>query len=225
MAPQSHTDRDYEKELAELTSSLKNMATVVQGMIDLAITALFEHDSKSAKRLIDEDHKVNQAELDIDNLCLRVLVRRQPMASDLRVITRTLKMVTDLERVGDLAVNIGERTQDLERAGWVNLPEQLREMATVAKAMIGDAIEAFVSHDAPLAREVIGRDDALDRAYSAVFGAALQEMVERRAEVHAYIHVQSVAKYLERMGDHATNLAEQVVFMVRGEELRHKGHL
>jgi phosphate transport system protein len=225
MTPQTHTDRDYEKELKQLQTGLQNMAKLVEDMLDLAIDGLFGHNVETAKLLIVDDHKVNQAELDLDNLCLRILVRRQPMATDLRVITRTLKMVTDLERIGDLAVNIGERIVDLETTGWIEIPPSLREMAAAGKGMVIEAIRAFVENDASLARAVLAKDDEIDRLYKGVFIETLQAMTVRAENVHALIHVQSVAKYLERVGDHATNLAEQVVFVVRGEELRHTGHL
>ena len=225
MPASTHTDRDYERELADLSHSLTDMSVLVETMIGDAIESLQQRDAVKAKQLVDTDHRVNQAELDIDSLCLNILVRRQPMGKDLRLITRALKMVTDLERIGDLAVNIGERTLDLHRSGWVDIPESFLEMSRLVQSMLRDAISAFVQQDVDAARQVIARDDQIDAVYSSVFEQLLREMDQRREFVQSYIHLQSAAKFIERMGDHTTNLAEQVVFMVRGEEIRHEGHL
>lgn len=143
------------------------------------------------------------------------------MASDLRFITLSLKMVTDLERIADLAVNICERAIDLGQDAplkpWVDVPR----MASIAQGMVRDAIDAFVDRDAERARSVIERDQALDELYTRVFRELLSAMLQDGSKVERGIHAQSVAKLLERMGDHATNLAEEVVYMVKGKDIRH----
>ena len=194
------------------------MAGRVEAMIADSSRALVERDVELAKRVIAQDQEVNRCEVDIDELCLRVLARRQPVASDLRFVTLAMKMVTDLERIADLAVNISERAIDL--APIVIHPD-LPQMSVVVQSMVQKAIDAFVDRDVPRAREVIGRDDEVDDYFHEIFEDLLGRMHENPAKLNEYIHVQSVAKWLERMGDHSTNLAELVIFMVEGRDIRH----
>lgn len=216
-----HTDREYENELKKLRERLLKMAGRVEEMISDSVKALVERDVELAQRTIDADHLVNRAEVETDELCLMILAKRQPVASDLRFVTLSLKMVTDLERIGDLAVNICERAIDLGQEPplkpWVDVPH----MANIAQGMVRDAIDAFVAGDADRAQSVIERDKSLDELYIRVFRELLSAMLHDTSKVERGIHAQSVAKWLERMGDHATNLAEQVVFMVKGKDIRH----
>jgi phosphate transport system protein len=216
-----HTDREYESELKKLRERLLKMAGRVEEMISDSVKSLVERDIELAQRTIDADHLVNRAEVETDELCLMILAKRQPVASDLRFVTLSLKMVTDLERIGDLAVNICERAIDLGQDAplkpWVDVPH----MASIAQGMVRDAIDAFVAGDADRAQSVIERDKSLDELYIRVFRELLSAMLNDTSKVERGIHAQSVAKWLERMGDHATNLAEQVVFMVKGKDIRH----
>jgi len=216
-----HTDREYENELKKLRERLLRMAGRVEEMIADSVRALVEQDVPLARRTIEADHLVDRAEVEVDELCLVILAKRQPMASDLRFITLSLKMVTDLERIGDLAVNICERAIDLDQdpplKPWVDVPR----MANIVQAMVRDAIDAFVAGDAERAQSVVERDASLDELYTRVFRELLSTMLHDGSKVERGIHAQSVAKWLERMGDHATNLAEQVVFMVKGKDIRH----
>lgn len=216
-----HTNREYENELKRLREHLLKMAGRVEEMIADSVKALVERDIELARRTIDADHLVNRAEVETDELCLMILAKRQPVASDLRFVTLSLKMVTDLERIGDLAVNICERAIDLGQDAplkpWVDVPN----MANIAQGMVRDAIDAFVAGDVDRAQSVIDRDSTLDELYIRVFRELLSGMLNDPSKVERGIHAQSVAKWLERMGDHATNLAEQVVFMVKGKDIRH----
>ena len=217
-----HTDHSYDEQLQELRNALLRMAGRVETMIADSIAALVHADVELAKRTIDADSAVNRAEVESDSLCLKILAQRQPMASDLRFVTLSLKMVTDLERIGDLAVNICERAIDLAKdppkAPWVDIPN----MAIIVQTMVHDAIDAFVDGDVAKADAVIERDDAIDELYVEVFRTVLTRMTADPSSINQGIHVQSVAKWLERMADHSTNLAEQVIFMVRGEDVRHR---
>lgn len=221
----THTDREYENQLNELRDRLLIMAGRVEEMIGTSVRALVERDPELAKRTIETDHKVNRSEVETDELCLVILAKRQPMASDLRFITLALKMVTDLERIGDLAVNICERAIDLakvpELAPWQDIPR----MADITQSMVRDAIDAFVAGDVDKAQSVIARDNEVDELYTRVFLDILAIMRSDSDTVERGIHVQSVAKWLERMADHSTNLAEQVIFMVKGKDVRHMGKL
>lgn len=221
--PRLHTDRDYENQLRILREHLLRMAGRVEEMIADAIRALVDRDLDRARRTIAEDEKVDRAEIEADELCLVILAQRQPMASDLRFITLALKMVTDLERIGDLAVNICERAIDLAGEAPLKPWHDVPAMAAIVQSMVRDAIDAFVAKDVDKARAVIERDNEVDDLYGQVFRDVLGIMRSDAATVERGIHVQSVAKWLERMADHATNLAEQVVFLVRGTDIRHRG--
>jgi phosphate transport system protein len=221
----THTDREYENQLRELRERLLLMAGRVEEMIGKSVQALVERDAELARRTIESDHKVNRAEVETDELCLVILAKRQPMASDLRFIAIALKMVTDLERIGDLAVNICERAIDLAAAPLLKPWEEVPRMADIVKSMVRDAIDAFIAGDADKAQSIILRDTVVDGLYTGVFRDILAIMLKDASTVERGIHVQSVAKWLERMADHSTNLAEQVIFLVKGNDVRHLGKL
>jgi phosphate transport system protein len=171
--------------------------------------------------MIDYDHQVNRLEVDIDEHCLRILARRQPVASDLRFITIALKLVTDLERMGDLVVNVCERVIELNQEPALKPYVGLRAMADLVQSLVRDALDAFVHGDAERAQHVLARDEVVDGAYAEIFRELLTYMMEDPRNIYRATRLQSIAKYLERMGDHATNLAEMVVFMVKGKDIRH----
>ncbi|MCB9755544.1 MAG: phosphate signaling complex protein PhoU [Myxococcales bacterium] len=228
LASAGHTNRAFESELRSLREAVAIMAGRVEQMLSRALQALVQRDAKLAQRTILEDPKVNRAELEIDEQCLRILARRQPLASDLRFITLALKMVTDLERVGDIAVNIAERAIDLSQTPQAAvLHDGIPQMEAIVQRMIGDAIGAFVNRDLEMARAVVRADDEIDALYDEVFGDLLRVMREdaRAEQLHAVVHVMSVAKWLERAGDHAVHLAELVIFMIDGTDVRHTGKL
>lgn len=226
-AGRRHIDREYEAELESLRKELLRMAGRVEEMIEESVHAFESRDAELAQRTLESDHRINQAERDLDERCLIVLAKRQPMGSDLRFITLCLKMVTDLERIADLAVNLCERTLQLAALPPVApaLDGNIARMASIVRSMVKDAIDAFVRADVVLAEDVLRRDDEVDELYHRSFRKVLARMVQDAALVERGIHVQSAAKFLERMGDHATNLAEQVVFMVKGTDIRHAGKL
>jgi phosphate transport system protein len=219
----AHTDREYEAELHRLHEQLLLMGAKVEEMIANSMRALVERDSPLARRMIDFDHQINRLEVEIDELCLRVLAKRQPVASDLRLITIALKLVTDLERIGDLGVNICERVIELNMEPTLKPYVDLPRMAEIAQAMVREALDAFVSADADRAQQVIDRDHEVDAYYGQVYRELLTYMLEDPRNIYRAIRAQSIAKYLERIGDHATNLAEMVVFMVMGKDIRHIG--
>ncbi len=210
----------YEQELVELRTGLLKMAGRVEQMIDTASASLHTRDPALVQKVIEEDRLVNVAELDIDELCLRILALRQPLGPDLRFITQALKMVTDLERIGDLAVNMAERARDLNELSASGIHPGIGEMAVHVRRMVGGAIDAFIERDVAKAKHVLEIDDKVDDLYERVFTDLLEQMRDD-GEIHRGIHLQSAAKFLERMGDHACNLAEQVVFMFEGRDIRH----
>lgn len=218
-----HTDREYEAELGKLRDHLLMMGAKVEEMIACSMRALMERDSQLARDIIELDHDVNRLELETDEACLRILARRQPVASDLRFITIALKLVTDLERMGDLCVNICERVLELNEEAPLKQYVDLQKMAEVAQGMVREALDAFVQRDAEKAQHVIEKDSLLDASYADIFRVLLTYMMEDPRNIYRATRVQSIAKYLERIGDHSTNLAESVVFMVRGKDIRHTG--
>jgi phosphate transport system protein len=219
----AHTVSGYEQELLQLRESLLLMAGRVEQMISSAGRALVARDTDLARATMKQDREVNLAEVEIDEQCLRLLATRQPTGSDLRFVTLVMKMVTDLERIADLAVNICERAVDLSVGAQVVVHADIPRMSEVVESMVKDAIDAFVNEDSPKAWSVIETDDEVDELYHQVFEDLLERMRVDPQSVHQLIHVQSVAKWLERMGDHSTNLAELVIFMVEGRDVRHPG--
>lgn len=216
-----HTDRGYEQQLRTLEQSLLAMAGQVEAMIGSAMQSLAEHDLELARATISADCAVDRAEIDIDELCLRLLARRQPMAADLRLVTFSLKMVTELERVGDLAVNICERTIDLGVAPKHVVAPGLLAMGEQVQSMIRRAIDAFVDGRSDAARCVVADDDEVDELYRSIVTQLMKDMQAERHDVEGSVHLLSIAKWLERIGDHATNLAEHAIFMIHGADVRH----
>jgi phosphate transport system protein len=225
MSSREHTNREYEQELRKLREQVLRMGAKVEEIIGGSIKSLIERDSALATRMIAFDRKINQMEIDIDELCLMVLARRQPVASDLRFITMALKLVTDLERIGDLGVNICERVVELNEEPQLKPYVDLPRMAEEVQAMLRESLDAFVAGDPERAQAVIERDHNVDAFYSQIFRELLTYMMEDTRNVYRATRLQSFAKYLERIGDHATNLAEMVVFMVKGKDIRHTGKL
>lgn len=223
--PRLHTDREYEGELQRIREMLLMMGAKVEEMLSQAMKALVDRDSELAERTLYIDRQINRLELEVDDLCLRVLARRQPVASDLRFLTMALKVVTDLERMGDLGVNICERVMELNEEPPLEPYHQIVDMAEAAQEMLREALDAFVAGDADRAQAIIERDSKVDAYYATIFRELLTYMMENPRNIFRATRVQSIAKYIERIADHATNLAEMVVFMVRGKDIRHSGKL
>lgn len=216
-----HTDREYENELRQLREQVLLMGARVEEMLAQAMRAFVERDTGLSRSIMSTDRQIDQLELDIDELCLRMLARRQPVASDLRFITTTLKLVTDLERIGDLGVNICERVLELGEEPPLSATASVTKMADVVREMLHDALDAFVDGDAGKAQQVIERDRTVDAYYAQLFPELVSVMMADPQCVYRATRLQSIAKYLERIADHSTNLAEMVVFMVQGKDVRH----
>jgi phosphate transport system protein len=215
----------YKQELRRLRELLLLMGAKVEESIRGSIRTLMERDTALAEQMIAFDRKINQLEVEIDELCMQILARRQPVASDLRFIAMALKLVTDLERIGDLGVNMCERVVELNAEPplkpYVDLPNMAREV----QGMLHGALDAFVAGDADRAQRVIVRDRNIDAYYTQIFRELLTYMMEDPRNIFRATRLQSIAKYLERIGDHVTNLGEMVVFMVKGQDIRHVGKL
>jgi two-component system phosphate regulon sensor histidine kinase PhoR len=224
--PKNPNARDaHEKGLVEIRKRLLLMVGSVEEMISLALQSLIDHDAALAGRTIRSDRRVNRAEIEIDELCLVMLENHRPADADLRFITLALKMVVDLERIGDLAVNICERAIDLANEPMLHPYSELGQMAGIVREMLRDVVDAFVDNDADKAQQVIERDDLVDHFYTDIFRTTLDLMLGHVERVERGVHIQSIAKWLERMADHITNMAEQIIFAVKGKDIRHMGKL
>jgi phosphate transport system protein len=223
MAPETHTDKVYEAELAQLRDRLLEMGGKVEAAIAGSVRALIERDAALAEKVISQDKEVNRTEVEIDDMCRRLLALRQPAASDLRFITTALKIVTDLERMGDLAVNVAERALDLAQSPPTRPFHDLTALADLSGSQLEKALDAFVERNVAKAEEVIEGDDLLDAIYHRLFNDLLAYMMEDSRVIRRATAIMFAAKQLERFGDHATNVAEMVVYMVRGTDVRHPG--
>ena len=216
-----HTDRAFEEQLGQLRTAVLEMGGLVEEQIGQAVRALIQRDEALARATIERDHTVNRFDVEIDDLSLKLLALRQPAARDLRLITTALKITTDLERIGDMATHIAERA--IELAGelpikpYIDIPR----MADVARDLLRRSLDAFVREDTELALSVCIGDDTIDQLHEQLFRELLSYMVENPATVSRAMRLLFVSKHLERVGDHATNIAEMVIFMVKGRSIRH----
>ncbi len=217
-----HVSRDFEAELRELRGHLLAMGARCERAVHLAVGAFLDRDPQRVSEVAALDARIDRDEMEIDELALRMLALRQPVADDLRFITTTLKCVTDLERIGDEALNVSERVADIALAAAVPPHPELAEMSAAAQSMLREALDAFVERDAARAEAVLRRDDEVDALYGSALRRVFEWMRLHPDEIPVGQAVVSAAKYIERVADHATNLAEQVVFMVRGDDVRHQ---
>ncbi len=219
----AHTDKTYDAQLEDLRNKLLTLGGKVETEIASSMRALAERDTSLAEQVVMQDREVNRLEVEIDDACRRLLVLRQPAASDLRFITTALKIVVDLERIGDLAVNIAERAIDLNQSPPLKPVHDLSKLAEVCQKQVRAALDAFVDGDVTKAEAVIKNDDLVDSIYHNLFNELLALMMEDPRNIRRANSLLFVAKHLERLGDHATNVAEMVIYMVRGTDVRHPG--
>jgi len=217
----THTDKAYERELTELRERLLEMSGLVENAISSGVRSVIERDAALAEQVKTRDREINRMEVDVDGACRRILALRQPAASDLRFLTTALKIVTDLERMGDLAVNIAERAIELSQAPSLVPLHDLSRLADLSQEQLKRALDAFVTRDVEKAEAVLRGDEMLDALYLKIFNGLLGLMMEDSRNIRRATSIMFAAKYLERFGDHATNLAEMVVYMVRGTDIRH----
>jgi len=211
----------FQKELQELKESLSKMAGLVEGAISDAVQSLVKRDSDLAQKTFEGEDKINDMELAIDDSCLKLLALRHPVATDLRFITSAMKIVTDLERMGDQAVNIAERAISLNQEPQLKPYLDIPKMAEITQSMVKDVLDAFVNRDLKLARSVCERDDLVDGLNDQVFRELLTYMEEDLQTITRAIHLMIVCRCLERIADHATNIAEDVIFMLHARVIKH----
>lgn|SRR6266568_1271494 len=217
----AHTDKSFEAELRTLRDRLLAMGGLVEKAIAASVRAMIERDGDLAEQVKTKDREINRMEVEIDGICRRILALRQPAASDLRFITTALKIVVDLERMGDLAVNVAERALDLNKAPPLGPMHDFVRIADLAEEHLKGALDAFVTNDAVKAEQVMGSDDIVDALYLKIFNDMILLMMEDSKNIRRATSVMFAAKHLERFADHAVNVAEMVIFMVRGQDVRH----
>ncbi|MEK6681646.1 MAG: phosphate signaling complex protein PhoU [Nitrospirota bacterium] len=216
-------ERKFDEELKNLKEKILKLGALVEGQVQNAIKALVKRDSKLAQDVIEKDAQVNKLEVEIDEECIRLIALRQPVGVDLRFITTAMKIVTDLERIGDLAVDICERAMELNLEPQLKPYIDIPRMAEISMQMLKGALDAFVNRDSKLAQEVCARDDEVDNLNVQIFRELLTFMVEDSHTITRAVRISYISKYLERIADHATNIAEMVVYLVEGKIIRHMG--
>jgi len=217
LMPQRH----FDEELSDLKTKLLRMAGQTEDQIDQALTALVTRDSALARQVIERDHQINTLDVEIDEESIRLLALHQPAARDLRLVTTAMKIATELERISDLAENVCERAIELNEEPQLKPYIDIPMMGNMARMMVKQSIDAFVKDDSTLARKVLTDDDFVDDLMEQLFRELLSFMIEDTRTISRAIRLSFIAKYLERMADHATNIAELVVYLVEGKIIRH----
>jgi len=225
---QSHThhiSQQYNLELDEIKTKLSEMGGLAQRQVSDAIQALIDADVQTAERVVADDDKVNDMEVDIDEECIRILARRQPAASDLRLVIAVTKAITDLERVGDEASKIARQAiaLDQENTGTRGYVE-VRHIGGQVSRMLHDALDAFARLDMNLAMKVVQTDDTVDLEYTSSMREMITFMMEDPRRISRALNIMWTLRALERIGDHARNLAQYVIYLVRGEDVRHESY-
>ncbi|HEX8112100.1 MAG TPA: phosphate signaling complex protein PhoU [Kofleriaceae bacterium] len=218
----AHTSKDFEQELRTLRERLATMGERAARQIALAMKALADKDDELARDVIRNDSQIDRDENDVDELALQILATRQPVASDLRFITMALKFVVDLERIGDLAGGIAKRALELNRLPSLEPRIDLSKLATLVQKNLQAALDAFVRKDAESATAVITADAEIDKLNASLFAELIAHVATDPATVTRVLPLTSVCRYLERVGDHVKNLAEEVVYMVKATDVRHR---
>jgi phosphate transport system protein len=221
MASSEHAVRHFQEELEQLKARLLEMGGIAEEQVRLSIKGLVDRDRDLIDRVMVGDGALNALHIEIDQRCFTLLALFQPMAVDLRAIVAAVKINTDLERVGDLAINIAEASRQYVQHAPVKKLIDIPRMASIAQAMLRDALDAFVRRDTVLAQRVLDEDDALDDLKTQIFRELITYMLQDPSTIEPALDLILVSRHLERIGDHATNVAEDVIFMVSAKDVRH----
>ncbi len=223
MVSSEHTSRQFDHELEAVRARVLQMGGLVESQIRVAIESLVSGDVNQMKRVIEDDHRVNAMEVEIDESCNHILVRRQPAAGDLRMIMTVIKTITDLERIGDEAQKIARMAILLSQRERLNLPRfhDIKHAAELALDMLHKALDAFARLDVSAAAQVVRQDEQVDEEFRAIMRYLITFMMEDPRTISTALEILFIAKAIERIGDHAQNMAEYVVYMVKGRDVRH----
>jgi len=213
--------RHLEKEIEKLKRKILGLSALVEENVHKAIASVETADVRMADQIIESDTRIDDMEVDVEEECLKILALHQPVAVDLRYIVGVLKLNSDLERIADLAVNMAEQARPLAAAGARGLPTKIREMARAVESMLGNSLDALVNLDTNAAWGVCAADDAVDNLHRETYSTIKNEVQKDPSKAEVLIHHLSVSRYLERIADHATNIAEDVIYLVDGDIVRH----
>ncbi len=214
-----HIDHHFDEALDGLKQQILLMGSKVEEMVRDCMTALKNRDTKLAESIIESDRAVNALELSVDEQCIQLLARYQPAAGDLRFLTRGLKIVTDLERIGDLAVNTAQRVIDITTHGAA--PLDLTKMAAAVQKMLKESLDAFIERDIAKAESVLEQDDLVDSLTEKYITELLERAQKTPQDIGVIFPATSIVRYLERIADHSTNIAELAIFTAKGRDVRH----
>jgi phosphate transport system protein len=216
-----HSSKQYDHELEGIRSKVLLMGGMVETQFDEALSAFRVGNSEQADKVMADDHAVNQLEVQLDDACSHLIVRRQPTANDLRTVMATIKVITDLERIGDEATKIARTAKSLHERGMVNHYETVRTISRATADMLHDALDAFARLDGKAAVQIIAQDDVIDHEFRTIMRSTITFMMEDPRTISSALDVLWVAKAIERIGDHAKNIAEYVIYVVEGRDIRH----
>jgi phosphate transport system protein len=217
--------KHFDRELEKLKKKILSLGALVEERVYLAIKAIESRDSDLAERIIRSDHEIDETEVEVEEECLKILALYQPVAVDLRFIVAVIKINNDLERIGDEAVNIAERIQSIAKYPNISFHFDYTEMAEIAAAMLKQSLDALVNLDIDTAFRVITLDDDVDDIQSTAYSQIKQAMRKHPEEMTYLINLYLISRHLERVADHATNIAEEVVYLIEGEIVRHGKYL
>jgi phosphate transport system protein len=220
MSLRHHTSREFDDELESVRQRILDMGRHVDQTLASSAKALLEQDSQLGDRIIASDQQTDSMELEIDHLCMEILARRQPVAGDLRLLTSALKLVIDLERVGDLGVSIAARVVELGQEPRLTPYDDLLRMMTTAREMLTEALGALETREAARASRAIDKDEVVNAYYAQIFNDVLGRMRESPDNIFRATRVQAISKYIEQVGDHAASVAERVIFILTGDDIR-----
>lgn len=221
--PQEHTYRQFDTDLENMRARVLQMGGLVEQQISQAIEALINADFVLAEQIVNNDHQVNALEVGIDEDCAQIIARRQPTASDLRMVMTVVKTITDLERIGDEAAKIARMVKEIHQSGRMTQPKfnQIQFMSEIVLDMLHRALDGFARLDVSSAAHIARQDIEVDEEYHLVLRNLITYMMEDPRTISTFIDIMFVAKAIERMGDHAKNMSEYVVYMVKGKDVRH----
>jgi len=214
--------KHFHKELDKLKKKILHLTASVEESLRSAVKSVTELDRNLAQSVISGDDAIDALEVEVEEECLKILALHQPVATDLRYIVAVLKINSDLERIGDLAVNIAKRTKNLEHRNGAAIPFDLHEMLTLSMKMVSESADALIRSDVELAQAVRESDERVDQLHKSAFQSVQQHVSESPQHAQYFISLLSVSRALERIADHATNIAEDVIYMVNGEIVRHQ---
>lgn len=217
--------RHFHNEIEKLKRKILNLAARVEKHLQMAVESVTENDMKLADEVVNLDAQIDAQEVEVEEDCLKILALHQPVAADLRYVIAVLKINNDLERIADMAVNIAKRSKTLARKPNIQIPIDIQQMLEISVQMVQDSVDALVSSDTQKARQVILDDDQVDQRHKQAFNTIMEQIKSSPEMTKYYISIINVSRNLERISDHATNIAEDVIYMIEGEIVRHQDNL